>query len=648
MPTNVPATVGPYRVLGVIAEGGGSVICKAEAPQTGARVAVKILKDEGLRTMPAGSEFRQEALGLGPHPNVVPVLAHGRDNGRPYIVMEYVECTSLAERMKREPLTPAEAIAVVGEIARGLEFLHASGVVHRELTPQHILVSRDLATVRITDYAVQRWPSAAAHGSTQTASHLRADLLQYVAPEQALAPATAGPRADIYSLGVICYELLTGKLPVGRFTLPSQRNPNIPVEFDPVVLKCLAKDAGQRYESVTAFRADLAAMEERAGYDFARELRQLSRSAPVRSTVSRITALPRVVVIGATAAVAVAVLAVIAWLAWPARAPLPPASPAVTAAPVATPVRRATPQAATPANGTPRVTAPPTRGPAPAAPAPAAPAPQADAGRPAAAAPPVPVPRAAVAGATAPRPRVRGADEFEKLKAAIAGKPAPAAKADLQAFAARFADSPLAIDALFLQAGLEEGAGMAHDAISTYAVIADKHKGDPRAGDALLKQAQLMSKVNATPAEILGRLAEIARDYPASPAFVPALTMKIVMEDRMRLQEFDPVTGQKVPASLVSRRVFVAGAPTSPLAAGALWSLAERYQDIKRWDLAAQAYADLGSRFPNTAYESWFSAGELYEKRLNNPDAARAAYEKVAPGSPRYKDAQKRLQRLGR
>lgn len=166
------------------------------------------------------------------------------------------------------------------------------------------------------------------------------------------------------------------------------------------------------------------------------------------------------------------------------------------------------------------------------------------------------------------------------------------------------------------------------------------------AAETLFNEAQTLIN-NRNQDEARRRLAVIGAAYAQTSWFVPAMTAKINLEDRARLREFDTLSGATVPASLLTRRLLVQNAPKHPTSEGSLWSMGETYDDLKLYQLAADTYSQLGMQFPNTRLDAWFKAGELYERRLNNREAARAAYLKVPSTSSRYKDAQSRSQRLG-
>ncbi len=141
----------------------------------------------------------------------------------------------------------------------------------------------------------------------------------------------------------------------------------------------------------------------------------------------------------------------------------------------------------------------------------------------------------------------------------------------------------------------------------------------------------------------LSALGDVPQRFPESPWAPRALAQRALVETRERLKASDSSLGS-VPAAFVTNRTLVEKYPASPEAEAAGWQLASVYEDRKAWDRAAAAYAGLATRFPQTRFDAWWRAGEIYEKRLKDDGAARAAYAKVPPTSPKYKDAQKRAQ----
>src|SRR5262249_26475046 len=159
-------------------------------------------------------------------------------------VMEYVEGTTLRQAMLARKLAPAEALALVPQLCDALEYAHAQGVVHRDVKPENILLDR-AGRVKVADFGLAKLEGP--HGHSLTGTHQAMGTPNYMAPEQWEHPAEVDHRADIYALGVVCYELLTGELPLGRFDPPS-RKIEIDLRIDEVVLRALDKEPGRRYQ----------------------------------------------------------------------------------------------------------------------------------------------------------------------------------------------------------------------------------------------------------------------------------------------------------------------------------------------------------------------------------------------------------------
>jgi serine/threonine protein kinase len=282
MAPDLPARVGPYDVVAALAARGGSPVFKAADPR-GRAVAVKLLSPRLLAEPAAAERFEREARALArlEHPNLVRVLGSGEEGGRPYLAMEFVDAAPLDQLLRGRRLTPPEAIGVMKGICRGLAHAHQQGVVHRSLAPRDVLVSPDLATVKLKGFGVGRLEDLAMTGTLNTGA-LTLGAFHYLAPEQvdgrAAGAGAVDHRADLYAAGAICHEMLTGRAPSGKFALPSQANAELPPEADVLVLKCLARDPRQRYATAIDLLADLARLEEALRVRLLSELRGISRA----------------------------------------------------------------------------------------------------------------------------------------------------------------------------------------------------------------------------------------------------------------------------------------------------------------------------------------------------------------------------------
>jgi hypothetical protein len=593
MAPDYPARIGSYHVLGVIGTGKLGTVYRAYDEAQARVVALRVLSHDLLSDAPRLERFRREAQALAAlsHPNIVSTLDNGKDGDLTYLVMEYVDGNSLTDRVRSARPTLNECVQIVREVANGLSAAHAKGIVHGDLVPRNILVSRDLSVVKIVDFGTD------VHGtvppSAGTVTNARLGALLYRAPELLLNQVTADNRSDIYSLGVVAYETLTGRMPVGKFSLPSAANQQVPLDLDPVVLRCLASDPAQRYQTVNAFLADLDKVRDVADYQVISELKQLTGGRRSRKATDlfaeRRSRTPLYVGLGVLLLAAIAGIAVMM-------------------------MRGSNPAATTPSAPSGQAAPPPASAPVP---APAAPAPApTPASQPAAEPPPPPAPPSAA-------PVAPAAATSSPAAAVPAKSPRPASATP----AAREAAAPSAP----ATAEPKKTAAPAPDPEATAA--------------ALFNDAQTLIN-NRNPDEARKRLATISASYAQTSWFVPAMTAKINLEDRARLRESDPVSGATVPSSLLSRRVLIQNAPKHPTTEASLWWMGETYDDLKLYQLAADSFSQLGTQFPNTRFDAWFKAGELYERRLNNRDAARAAYLKVPATSSKFRDAQSRSQRL--
>jgi tRNA A-37 threonylcarbamoyl transferase component Bud32 len=260
---------GRYRLEAKLGSGGMSTVYLAKDETLDRPVAVKVMHREMSEQEEQLERFRQEARAVAKisHPNVVSVIDAGEDGGYPYIVFEYVEGETLKQRISRiGALDVQEAIAYAIEIARGLSIAHGRNLVHRDIKPQNVLID-DEGRAKLTDFGISRQLEQA--GMTATGRVL--GTTDYVAPEQAMGHG-ADPRSDVYSLGVVLYEMLVGQVPfhadsqVGvamkhvNEELPDvqRRRPEVSAAVALVVERSTAKSPGERYQSVGEMIDDLS------------------------------------------------------------------------------------------------------------------------------------------------------------------------------------------------------------------------------------------------------------------------------------------------------------------------------------------------------------------------------------------------------
>lgn len=257
-----------YRLLELIGEGGMALVYKAECSLLCRYVAVKILRPQFASDAEFVERFRREARSAASlsHPNVVSIYDVGQDEGLDYIVMEYVPGSTLKDIIKQDaPLALDRALNITRQIAEGLNHAHQRNIIHRDIKPHNILVTPD-GRIKVTDFGIARAVSA---GSLTQAGEVMGSV-QYLSPEQAKG-GTVGPQSDLYSLGCVLYELLTGTVPFkgdtpisiafqhlqGDFVPLLKVRPEIPAAVDNIVKKAIAKNQEERYGSALALLKDI-------------------------------------------------------------------------------------------------------------------------------------------------------------------------------------------------------------------------------------------------------------------------------------------------------------------------------------------------------------------------------------------------------
>src|SRR5437868_4917118 len=260
-----------YELEELVGTGGMSTVFRARDVQLDRRVALKILHEHFADDPEYLERFRREARAVArlSHPNIVTVIDRGDDGGRQFIVFEHVEGENLKELVLRSGrLSVRRALELALPIADGLAFAHDHGLVHRDVKPQNILLSRD-GEVKVTDFGIAR-SLHMEHGVTQTGTVLGTG--EYLAPEQASGKPVS-PATDVYSLGVVIWELLAGDVPfVGdNFVAVAlrhvneppphlrERRPDVSPRLDAAVQRALAKDPARRFPSMKAFAKELRA-----------------------------------------------------------------------------------------------------------------------------------------------------------------------------------------------------------------------------------------------------------------------------------------------------------------------------------------------------------------------------------------------------
>jgi serine/threonine protein kinase len=256
--------VGPYRILEQLGQGGMASVFKAYHAALDRYVAMKVLHPAFKEDPNFISRFQREAKVVArlEHPNIVPIYDYAEHSGSPYLVMKYIEGETLKARLNERSLTKQEAVEIATAVGGALSYAHKQGVLHRDIKPSNVLLSND-GSIYLADFGLARIAQA---GASTLSKDVMMGTPQYISPEQAQGNKKLDDGTDIYSMGVVLYELVVGRVPFNADTpfsiihdhiytplpVPSKVNPKVPKHVEKVLLKALAKERESRFESVDA------------------------------------------------------------------------------------------------------------------------------------------------------------------------------------------------------------------------------------------------------------------------------------------------------------------------------------------------------------------------------------------------------------
>ena len=245
------------EIISLLGAGGMGAVYKARQKGLDRMVALKILPEEFGHDVKFALRFTREARTLAKlnHPNIVSVHEFGSVDDLYYFLMEYVDGSTLRDVVLAKELAPDHALKIVPNLCDALQYAHDHGIVHRDIKPENILMAKD-GSIKIADFGLSRIVDSDNQAMALTQTHQVLGTPRYMAPEQFEGSRSVDHRADIYSLGVVFYEMLTGELPIGRFEAPSQKV-QVDVRLDEVVLRTLEKEPRRRYQAASEIKSDL-------------------------------------------------------------------------------------------------------------------------------------------------------------------------------------------------------------------------------------------------------------------------------------------------------------------------------------------------------------------------------------------------------
>jgi len=263
MSFNVGENIGPYRIVEQLGQGGMATVYKAYHASLDRYVALKALHPAFNEDKNFASRFQREARVVAKleHPHIVPVYDYAEHENRPYLVMKFIEGNTLKARLDQGPLSSDEIADMVDAIGSALAYAHKQGILHRDIKPSNVLLSND-GQIYLADFGLAR---IAQSGESTMSSDSIMGTPQYISPEQAMGKKDLDARTDLYSFGVMLYEMVVGQVPFSADTpfaiihdhiytplpMPRSVNPSVPQQVERVLLKSLAKERDDRYEDVS-------------------------------------------------------------------------------------------------------------------------------------------------------------------------------------------------------------------------------------------------------------------------------------------------------------------------------------------------------------------------------------------------------------
>lgn len=252
----MPGYIGQYQILEKIGAGGMATVYKGLQPSLDRLVAIKILARQLSGRESMIKRFNRESTIVArlAHPNIIHIIDRGTTaDGLSYFVMDFVQGTDLQKEIKKGSYTLTEKMEIMVQVCKALDYAHKNGVVHRDIKPANILIDGQ-GHAMVADFGIAQLVDEHMTGATLTREGMVLGTLAYMSPEQSASAKNLTPASDIYSLGVVMYELFTGARPTGYFKSPMEHDPNIPRALDEIILQCLSPEPEDRVKSADAIK----------------------------------------------------------------------------------------------------------------------------------------------------------------------------------------------------------------------------------------------------------------------------------------------------------------------------------------------------------------------------------------------------------